>query len=125
VELAPNDAEARLDYAIVLLEADHAAEAEPQIRAALKINPASPRGLDLMGQLDLARQRPAQARAEFEAALKSDSNFGPAQLDLAETLLESGDVKDAIPWLQRAEQSASPAVVQRARELARHTQSTR
>ena len=125
VELAPNDAEARLDYAIVLLEADHAAEAEPQIRAALKINPASPRGLDLMGQLDLARQRPAQARAEFEAALKSDSNFGPAQLDLAETLLESGDVKDAIPWLQRAERSASPAVVQRARELARHAQSTR
>ena len=67
----------------------------------------------------------AEASAEFEAALKSDSNFGPAQLDLAETLLESGDVKDAIPWLQRAEQSASPAVVQRARELARHTQSTR
>ena len=119
-ELAPNDAEARLDYSIDLLEAHHEAEAELQIRAALKINPASPRGLDLMGQLALLQGRSLQARAEFEAALKSDPNFGPAQLDLAETLLESGDVKSAIPWLERAAHSSSPAVAQRARELAGH-----
>lgn len=118
IELAPNDADAHLDYAIALLEANHAAQAEPQIRAALKMNPASPRALDLMGQLALLRRQPAQARAEFEAALKSDANFAPAQLDLAETLLDSGDVKDAIPWLERAANSRSPAVMQRARELA-------
>ena len=118
IELTPNDADARLDYAIVLLEAGHAAQAEPQIRAALKINPASPRGLDLMGQIALVRRQPAQARTEFEAALKADVNFGPAQLDLAETLLESGDTRDAVPWLERAAKSSSPAVARQARELA-------
>jgi FimV-like protein len=119
IELSPSDAETRLDYAIALLEGDHAAKAETQIRAALKIDPESPRALDLMGQLALARRQPADARADFEAALKNDANFGPAQLDLAETLLESGDMKSAIPWLERAAQSDSPVVAQRARELAR------
>ena len=118
IALAPNDAETHLDDAIALLEANRAAEAEEQIRAALKIKPDSPRALDLTGQLALLRRQPAQARAEFAAALKSNPNFGPAQLDLAETLLESGDVKGAIPLLERAEQSGSPAVAQRARELA-------
>jgi len=63
------------------------------------------------------RRQPVQARAAFEAALKSDANFGPAQLDLAETLIEAGDVRNAIPWLERASQSTSPGVAQRAREL--------
>lgn len=118
IKIAPDDAEARLDDAIALLEANRAAEAEEQIRAALKIKPDSPRALDLMGQLALLQRQPAQARADFAAALKSDPTFGPAQLDLAETLLESGDANAAIPLLERAEHSDSPAVAQRARELA-------
>jgi len=117
IELSPHDADAHLDYAIALLEADHGADAEQQIRAALKIDPASPRGLDLMGQRALMRRQRAQARVEFEAALKSDPNFGPAQLDLAETLIESDDIESAVPWLDRASRSASPGVAQRAREL--------
>ena len=117
VELAPNDAETRLNYAIALLESNDIRHSEPQIRAALKINPVSPRGLDLMGQIDLMRRQPIQARAEFEAALKSDPSFGPAQLDLAETLLEFGSPESAIPLLEQAKQSASPAVAARAEEL--------
>lgn len=117
-ELAPADSDTRLDYAIALLEANHKAEAEPQIQAALRISPASPRALDLMGQLDLMQGQPAKARAEFQAALKSNADFAPAQLDLAETLIEAGDVRNAIPWLERAAQSNSLPIAQRARELA-------
>ena len=118
IELSPNDAEVHLDYAIALLQENHGADAEQHIRAALKINPASPRGHDLMGQLAVMRGQHAQARAEFEAALKSDPNFGPAQLDLAEILIESGDIKDAVPWLERASSSLSPGVADQARKLA-------
>ena len=123
IELEPMDVETRLDYAIALLEANQAAEAETQIRAALKIAPTSARGLDLMGQLALMRRQPAQARAEFEAAVKSDPNFGPAQLDLAQLLLEAGDVNGALPLIDRAAHSASPAVSQQAQELARSIES--
>lgn len=118
IELSPNDADVHLDYAIVLLQENHDADAQQQIRAALKINPTSPRGHDLMGQLAAMRGRRQLARAEFEAALKSDPDFGPAQLDLAEILIKSGDTNDAIPWLERASTSRSPGVAERARELA-------
>jgi len=117
IELSPTDAETHMDYAITLLEANKATEAEQQIRAALKIDSKSPRALDLSGQLALMRRQPTQARAAFEAALRSDANFGPAQLDLAEMLIEAGDVRNAIPWLDRASKSASSGVAQHAREL--------
>jgi FimV-like protein len=78
-----------------------------------------------MGQLAVLRRQPAEARAEFEAALRSDQNFGPAQLDLAETLLESGDVDRALPWIERAAQSPQPAVAQQAKQLAAQIHSSR
>lgn len=117
IALAPADPGTRLDYAIALLQAGQVAPGEAQVRAALKLAPRDARGLDLLGQIYLIRGQTALARAQFQASVEADPAFAPAQLDLAETLLESGDVRGAEPWLERARQSRLPAISQRAAEL--------
>ena len=57
------------------------------------------------------------ARKEFEAALGLDREFGPAELDMAETLIEQRQSRIAISLLQKAEHSALPDIAQRAHAI--------
>jgi FimV-like protein len=117
IHLEPQDPEPHLDYAILLLGSNNPAHAAEQVRIALQLKPNSPRALDLSGQLALMQGKPAQALAAFQAAVHADPTFAPAQLDIAETYIDMGDLRSALPWLQRAQQSGVPAVTQRAAEL--------
>ena len=72
-----------------------------------------------MGQIYLVKRQLGPARAQFEAAVKADSQFAPAWVDLAEALIASGKRQEALPLLLRAQQSSTPAVAHRATELLR------
>lgn len=84
-DLAPNDFLARLNYGIALYGSKKYAEAEPQLRQALKMNDASPTGHMYLGMtlLTLSRnqqtkqfdaEKYAEAQKELEAAARSGSD---------------------------------------------------
>lgn len=70
-------------------------------RAALLINPADPRNLNLMGQLYLRLNDPAGAGRFFERALAADANHPGALLGAGTALLLMGDEAQAAVLLQR------------------------
>ncbi|SEG67165.1 Flp pilus assembly protein TadD, contains TPR repeats [Bryocella elongata] len=115
--LAPSDPAPHLDYAILLLGNGHIPQAKAEIHAALTLNPHSALALDLSGQLARLRGKLPQALAAFQAAAQADPSFAPAQLDTAETFIELGDLRQALPWLQKASLSTNPAVAQRAAQI--------
>jgi Flp pilus assembly protein TadD len=99
------------------MQLDHLPEAEAEARAAVMANAKSPRAHDLLGQI-LARQGAVtRARTEFEAALNLNSEFGPAQLDLAEILIEQGQARTALELLEKAQHSPSVEIAQRAHAM--------
>ena len=120
VALKPEDATAHQDYAVALLQLKRVPDARREAEAAIKANPAAAAPHDLLGQILDASKQSALARKEFEAALRIDPHFAPAELDLAETMLEQGQMKAAVPLLQDAERSSIPAVAGRAREILQH-----
>ena len=123
-ELAPRDPGPRIDHAILLLSAGKLSLAEAEVHAALQLDPHSARALDLSGQILLEKHQARPALAQFEAAAVADPGFSPAQLDVAETMIELGDVHGAIPWLEKAGASRLPAVSQRAHALLQQIHST-
>jgi tetratricopeptide (TPR) repeat protein len=117
VDLDASNMRAHSDYAVVLLQLHRVPEAEVQARAAVAGDAKSPREHDLLGQVLVARNQSAAAKAEFEAALQLDPNFGPAQLDLAETLIGMGQAHEAELLLEQAERSPVPGVGQSAHQI--------
>jgi tetratricopeptide (TPR) repeat protein len=117
VQLDPTNANAHGDYAVVLLQLQRLPEAEVEAKAAVMADAKSARAHDLLGQIFAQRHQLTPARIEFEAALKVDPEFGPAQLDLAETLIDQGQARSAIDFLEKARHSPSPEVAQRAHAI--------
>jgi tetratricopeptide (TPR) repeat protein len=118
VQLDPANANAHADYAVVLLQMQRLPEAEAEGRAAVTADPKSARAHDLVGQILAQKGQSLPARKEFEAALNLDPDFGPAQLDLAETLVEQRQrPAAAITLLKKAERSSLPEVTQRAHAM--------
>jgi Tfp pilus assembly protein PilF len=116
-ELAPNAPKILLDEAVALLSTNHTAEAKTQIEHALTSSPRDARAFDLLGQIALMNRNPREARVQFQAALQADPSFAPAMLDLAETMIEEGDLQNAQTWLERAQLSNVPAIAQQASAL--------
>ena len=74
----PADAEARLRLGAALLHMqDRAAQAEPELREAVRLRPDDPESHVLLATALARLGRPADATSEFEQALKLD----PAVLD--------------------------------------------
>jgi tetratricopeptide (TPR) repeat protein len=117
VQLEPANAKAHGDYAVVLIQLDRSAQAETEARAAVAADPKSFQALDFLGQLYAQEGKTAQSRVEFESALTLNPGYGPAELDLAETLLQQRQPAAAIPLLQKAEQYPLQAVADRARAI--------
>jgi tetratricopeptide (TPR) repeat protein len=117
VQLDPTNANAHGDYAVVLLQLQRLPEAEGEAKAAVTADAKSARAHDLLGQIFAQRRRLTPARTEFEAALKVDPKFGPAQLDLAETLIDQGHARTAVDLLEKATRSPSQEIAQRARAM--------
>jgi predicted CXXCH cytochrome family protein len=117
VTLDPALGSAHLDYATVLAQMQRLPEAQKEAEAAVQASPKSPQAHEVLGQMLSERGQTARARAEFEAALQLAPDLSPAQLDLALTMLQAGDLKGATPLLQQAERSPIPPVAQRAHEL--------
>jgi predicted Zn-dependent protease len=72
---------------------------------------------DLLGQILAQEGKPSPAGKEFGIALDLDPAFGPAQLDLAETLVQQGQPRTAVVFLEKAAHSSLPEVAQRAHEM--------
>jgi tetratricopeptide (TPR) repeat protein len=117
VQLDNTNANAHADYAVVLLQMNRLPEALTEAQAAVKANPKSPQAHDLFGQILAQKGSSILARTEFETALKLQPEFGPAQLDLAETLIRSGSVRAGVEFLQKAERSPDPNVAGRAHAM--------
>ncbi|QMV18672.1 tetratricopeptide repeat protein [Granulicella sp. 5B5] len=115
--LEPDSATVHQDYAVALLQLKRVPDAQREAEAAIKANPTSAAPHDLLGQILSVRNQSAQARKEFEAALQLNPHFAPAELDLAETMLEQNQLQPAIPLLQDAAQSTNPAIATQARQL--------
>lgn len=70
-------------------------------------------------------RNPREALMQFQAALQADPAFAPAMLDLAETMIEEGDLRNAQIRLEGAQQSNVTAVAQRASALLATMQTNR
>jgi predicted Zn-dependent protease len=114
VALDATNAHAHSDYAIVLLQLQRLPEAETQARAA---DAKSPGSHDLMDQILAQKHQSAAAAAEFRVALLLAPGFGPAQFDLAQTLIEQGHTHDAEPYLEQAVRSPIGAIAGQAHQL--------
>jgi Flp pilus assembly protein TadD len=117
IALDATNTRAHSDYAVVLLQLQRLPEAETQARTALAADAKSPRTHDLLGQVLAQKHQSAAAATEFRAALTLDPSFGPAQLDLAQTLLEQGHTHDAETYLEQATRSPIPAIAEEAHQL--------
>jgi len=69
--------------------------AEKAGHSALKIAQEHPRALNLLGSIEAERQQHESARKYFERALNSDPGFADARQNLANALLETGDLDKA------------------------------
>ena len=119
VALNKTNANAHADYAVVLLQLQRIPEAKAEAKAASVAEPSSERAHDILGQIYAQEGKLVQSRTEFEAALKFNPEFGPAQLDLAETLIQQHQAHAAVSILKKAEQSPDPAIAERARATLR------
>jgi tetratricopeptide (TPR) repeat protein len=117
VQLDPTNANAHGDYAVVLLQLQRLPEAEEEAKAAVMADAKSARAHDLLGQIFAQKRQLTSARTEFEAALRVDPRFGPAQLDLAEALIDQGQARTAVDLLEKATRSSSPQIAQRAHAM--------
>jgi len=119
VQLDQSNANAHADYAVVLLQLQRVPDAEAQAKEAIAADAKSPQAHDLLGQILAQKGQLAPSRSEFETALQLNPGFTPAQLDLAETLIQQRQVQSAIPLLQKAQRSSNPAIAQRANAILR------
>lgn len=77
-------------------------QAEHFFKRAVAVRPDSPALRTNFGNMLLLTGRLAEARAEFEAALRADDGFAAALIGLAPTLYQLGDLDGAIDAARRA-----------------------
>jgi len=97
----PDGRAASLLAMVLCLQGRHD-QAEHFFRRALGVRPDSPALRTNFGNMLLLTGRLAEARAEFEAALRTDDGFAAALIGLAPTLYQLGDLDGAIDAARRA-----------------------
>ena len=103
VELSPNDAFLKLGLARILIPLGHLAEAEAQVRAAIRINPFFPiyyfgvlaNALEMQGKCEEAIQL-------LRTALARDNNYFAGHLRLASLLGLAGNLDEARSHAEQA-----------------------
>ncbi|MFK8050775.1 MAG: sulfotransferase [Halioglobus sp.] len=102
LELAPDYALARNNYAVVLMRRQELSEALEQVNLLLREDPNSPRYLILKGSILVRMGDHLPALAIFEKILKKYPNQAGAQLSYGHTLKTVGRLEESIAAYRRA-----------------------
>ena len=103
---------------IQLAKSGATVEARAQLRAAVGAAPFSPRAQYNLGLLELRADRPDEAAAAFERALRYRRPYPAASLGLASALIEQEDIEGARRELERLiGEAQQPKAVEQARQL--------
>ena len=115
---SPNDAGARYSLAMLMGRSGRYDVAERELLACLRIDSTFADAHELLGDLLMAKDRPAQAAAHFRTLLKLRPS-AQAQLNLGLALAASGDRVGAVEHLRRVAASGEPQLRQRANDALR------
>ena len=111
----PEDAGARYSLAMLLGRTGRYEAAERELEYCLRIDSGFADARALLGDLMLAKNRPAEAAAQYRALLKLRPT-AETELNLGLALVASGDRAGAVEYLRRAAASGEPEVRRRASE---------
>jgi protein O-GlcNAc transferase len=114
VQLKPNDAEIRMNYAVTLAILSQFVEAQQQIDAAVKADPKSPEARNFKGTLLERKGNHNEALIEFLAAIRLRPDFELAHLNAGLILASKGDRVAAEQHLRQAAKSADPNIQRKA-----------
>jgi len=114
LRVSPKNSATRYDYAVALAHAGRREEAEQQLETGLHNDPNSADSHEFLGTLLAAKAQLARAIEHYREALRIRPGFDRANLHLGESLVDSGDVTGARPYLEKAAGSADAAVRQEA-----------
>lgn len=117
VRLEPDSAAYRYSRAWMLQRLGQAAESLPDLEAARRLAPESPRVLDLMGMAYLALDRPEEAERAFRQALERSPDDPEVVLHLGRALMALGREQEAQQWLDKYRQIRPPTSVVRRKRL--------
>lgn len=98
----PNDAEANLNFGLVLAGQGDMVNAEKQVRKALAISPNHPGALTALGKILARTDHLDEAREQFEKVVKLQPNSHDARMNLGIALADAGDAKAALAEFQAA-----------------------
>ncbi len=90
--LQARNAQPYIGYGILLERTGHPRQAGRQLRAALRIKPASFRALAHLGHIDLMLNRLPPAERELTAALRLNPRYRPAYYQLAQVYRREGKI---------------------------------
>lgn len=105
----PNDPNALLQHGMILLTVpDRAEEAAETLRAALEVFPGSIAARNNLAVALIRAGKYDEAAAELDTVLEADPANSTALYHHAAVFILQNNLPDAIPWLRRALQTASP-----------------
>ena len=110
LRLQPGDAATRYNYAMALGRARDFAGAQRELEQCLRVNPDLAAAHALLGDLLMAKEQPGEAMPHYREVLRVEPNSGRGLLGLASALVAMGNVKAAVPSLQRAAGSAEAGI---------------
>ncbi|HET9029205.1 MAG TPA: tetratricopeptide repeat protein [Candidatus Aquilonibacter sp.] len=67
-----------------------------------ELEPGDAPSFNKRGVRHIQEARPAQARADFDAALEHDPNFAPALMNIGNLAFDGGDAIEAVRWYEAA-----------------------
>jgi len=106
---APNSPQPWNFRGLVYLSQQDYPRARENFEKAVKLNPAYLPATANLAELDLYDNKPAAAKARFEAVLKADKSNLDAMLGLAGLANRAGNFTEQLAWLERAHKSAPQA----------------
>ena len=108
IRLAPENAEIHHAFAIVFLAAspERLAEAEAEIRKAVRLKPGDLDNLVILGKILYFRGRFDQAMSVLQETLRIDASYPDCMRNLAAVLVQMGDHDQAIRLLEDAQKLA-------------------
>jgi tetratricopeptide (TPR) repeat protein len=110
LELEPGHLDARINRAGLRADLGDAAGARSDVRAGLELDPDNPLLICVLGQLEMADERPDAARAAFDSVISADPGQSAAWAGRAALKYELGDHLGAVTDLTEALATATPAV---------------
>lgn len=102
IERNPRDVDARLQRSEMYLRSGRTELARTDIDSVLEVQNTSPQAHYLLAKIHEATQNPIGARQELGEALRLDSSFLLARLDMAQSLLRSVSKRSALDTLDEA-----------------------